>query len=276
MFNLEQSIADWRRQMLAAEIKVPVPLEELEIHLREEIERQMKSGLNEQKAFEISVEQIGQPKMLGSEFKKNEGTLMKKIGIFAAIVGAVIISRILTEHPDAEHLRPKEQTAWLIAGSVIALFGIGIALIKAGSDRGVVRRWKLVGVGYSIFASAFSIFLTTLCLAEPRISSAFTITDWILVFAANAASIFSIAGLRQVCGLLPAIRNSQIRTTIGIAFPPLGALWMLAYVIFIIPLQVQSRVNHSVAMFLWALAVMSLLGGVGYGLEKAAHKPTTT
>jgi hypothetical protein len=276
MFNLEQSIADWRRQMLAAEIKVPVPLEELEIHLREEIERQMKSGLNEQKAFEISVEQIGQPKMLGSEFKKNEGTLMKKIGIFAAIVGAVIISRILTEHPDAEHLRPKEQTAWLIAGSVIALFGIGIALIKAGSDRGVVRRWKLVGVGYSIFASAFSIFLTTLCLAEPRISSAFTITDWILVFAANAVSIFSIAGLRQVCGLLPAIRNSQIRTTIGIAFPPLGALWMLAYVIFIIPLQVQSRVNHSVAMFLWALAVMSLLGGVGYGLEKAAHKPTTT
>ena len=276
MFDLEQSIADWRRQMLAAEIKVPVPLEELEIHLREEIERQMKSGLNEQKAFEISVEQIGQPKMLGSEFKKNEGTLMKKIGIFAAIVGAVIISRILTEHPDAEHLRPKEQTAWLIAGSVIALFGIGIALIKAGSDRGVVRRWKLVGVGYSIFASAFSIFLTTLCLAEPRISSAFTITDWILVFAANAVSIFSIAGLRQVCGLLPAIRNSQIRTTIGIAFPPLGALWMLAYVIFIIPLQVQSRVNHSVAMFLWALAVMSLLGGVGYGLEKAAHKPTTT
>jgi len=47
---------------------------------------------------------------------------------------------------------------------------------------------------------------------------------------------------------------------------------MLAYVIFIIPQQVLSRVNHSVAMFLCALAVMSLLGGVGYGLEKAAHK----
>jgi len=276
MFDIEKSIANWRQQMLAAGIKTPVPLEELESHLREEIERQMKSGLNEQKAFEISVEQIGQPKMLGSEFKKSEGTLMKKIGIFAAIVGAVIISRILTEHPDAGHLRPKEQTEWLIAGSVIVFFGIGIALLKAGRERGVVRLWELVGVSYSIFASAFSIFLTTLCFAEPRISSAFTITDWILVFAANAVSIFSIAGLRQVCGLLPAIRNSQIRTTIGIAFPPLGALWMLAYVIFIIPLQVQSRVNHSVAMFLWALAVMSLLGGIGYGLEKAAHKPTTT
>ena len=44
MFDLEQSIAEWRRQMLAAGIKTPVPLEELEIHLREEIEQQMKSG----------------------------------------------------------------------------------------------------------------------------------------------------------------------------------------------------------------------------------------
>jgi len=37
MFSLEKSISEWRRQMLAAGIKTPVPLEELEIHLREEI-----------------------------------------------------------------------------------------------------------------------------------------------------------------------------------------------------------------------------------------------
>ncbi len=190
MFNLEQSIAEWRKQMFAAGIKAPVPLEELEIHLREEIERQMKSGMKEETAFEVSASRIGRPEILESEFKKSEGTMAKKIGIFAAIVGAVIISRILTEHPDAEHLRKNEQTAWLIAGSVILLFGIGIALIKAGSDRGIVRLQKLIGVSYSILASAFSIFLTTLCLAEPGIRSAFTTADWILVIAANAVSIF--------------------------------------------------------------------------------------
>lgn len=70
MFDLEQSIADWRKQMIAAGIKTPVPLEELEIHLREEIERQMRSELNEQNAFEISVQQIGQAKPLKTEFKK--------------------------------------------------------------------------------------------------------------------------------------------------------------------------------------------------------------
>ena len=35
MFNLEEKISEWRKQMLAAGIRSPVPLEELEIHLRE-------------------------------------------------------------------------------------------------------------------------------------------------------------------------------------------------------------------------------------------------
>jgi hypothetical protein len=70
MFNLEQSIAEWRRQMLAAGIKWPVPLEELESHLREEIERQMKSGMGEQQAFEIAALQIGEAVGIKSEFGK--------------------------------------------------------------------------------------------------------------------------------------------------------------------------------------------------------------
>jgi hypothetical protein len=73
MFDLEQSIADWRRQMLAAGIKTPVPLEELEIHLREEIERQMKSGLNAQHAFEFAVQKTGQGYVLNAEFAKVDG-----------------------------------------------------------------------------------------------------------------------------------------------------------------------------------------------------------
>src|SRR6266704_3068016 len=73
MFDLEKSIADWRKQMLAAGIKTPVPLEELENHLRDEIERQMKSGLSEQMAFDISVQEIGKANMLKNEFEKIDG-----------------------------------------------------------------------------------------------------------------------------------------------------------------------------------------------------------
>ena len=70
MFDLEQSIADWRRQMLAAGIKAPVPLEELEIHLREEIEQQVNSGTTAQAAFKIAVEQMGKTESLKTEFVK--------------------------------------------------------------------------------------------------------------------------------------------------------------------------------------------------------------
>ncbi|HLX96007.1 MAG TPA: permease prefix domain 1-containing protein, partial [Verrucomicrobiae bacterium] len=91
MFDLERSITDWRRRMLAAGIKTPVPLEELEIHLREEIGQQIKSGLSEHRAFEISIQRMGQPETLKTEFKKNEGIAMKTIGILAIVAGAIII-----------------------------------------------------------------------------------------------------------------------------------------------------------------------------------------
>jgi hypothetical protein len=74
MFNLDQAIAEWRQQMLAAGIKSPVPLEELESHLRDEIEREMKSGLNELEAFHAAIQKIGQAHLIHEEFKKVETT----------------------------------------------------------------------------------------------------------------------------------------------------------------------------------------------------------
>src|SRR5580693_4626854 len=104
MFNLEQSIADWRQQMLAAGIKTPVPLEELETHLREEIERQMKSGLPEQEAFDFSVQKVGQPRELKMEFNKvhktDMNTKLKPLGIIAAF-GAIIAGVLLQVFTDS-------------------------------------------------------------------------------------------------------------------------------------------------------------------------------
>jgi hypothetical protein len=72
MFDLELAIAEWQRQMLAAGIKTPVPLEELEIHLREEIERQTEAGLSETEAFKASVQKIGPAQAVQNEFQKVE------------------------------------------------------------------------------------------------------------------------------------------------------------------------------------------------------------
>jgi hypothetical protein len=69
MFDLEQSIAEWRQRMLAAGIQ-PVPLEELESHLREEIEELVEAGAPEERAFRMAAENIGQAVPLKTEFQK--------------------------------------------------------------------------------------------------------------------------------------------------------------------------------------------------------------
>ena len=70
MFNLEEATVDWGRRMLAAGIQTPVPLDELEAHLREEVEKQLSEGLSERQAFEIAVRRIGEAGKLKLEFKK--------------------------------------------------------------------------------------------------------------------------------------------------------------------------------------------------------------
>jgi hypothetical protein len=70
MFDLEAAITDWRRQMLAAGLRTPVPLEELENHLREEIERRVKAGGNVRQAFELATLQLGPPAALKNEFRR--------------------------------------------------------------------------------------------------------------------------------------------------------------------------------------------------------------
>lgn len=69
MFNPEQSIAEWRQQMMSSGIKASV-VEELESHLREEFELQILAGLNAPSAFDAAVGQIGKAPILKTEFKK--------------------------------------------------------------------------------------------------------------------------------------------------------------------------------------------------------------
>ena len=70
MFDLEQSIVKWRQQMSANGIKSSEALNELESHLAEDIEQQIRSGLSAQQAFETSVQRIGTSHVLKTEFRK--------------------------------------------------------------------------------------------------------------------------------------------------------------------------------------------------------------
>jgi hypothetical protein len=70
MFNLEQAIFEWRRKMISAGIKSSDVLDELESHLREDVERQMRSGATGERAFREAVQRVGAAENLNREFAK--------------------------------------------------------------------------------------------------------------------------------------------------------------------------------------------------------------
>src|SRR6186997_1660511 len=87
MFNLEQSISEWRGQMLSAGIKNPDIVDELESHLREDLARRGQSGESEEQAFEGAVQGVGQASLLKHEFAKlvKWAWLKKLKGIMAGV-----------------------------------------------------------------------------------------------------------------------------------------------------------------------------------------------
>src|SRR6185436_19159164 len=88
MFNFEQSISEWRGQMLSAGVKNPDIVDELESHLREDWARRVQSGESEEQAFVGAVQGVGQPSLLKHEFAKLSGKkwawLRKLKGVIAA------------------------------------------------------------------------------------------------------------------------------------------------------------------------------------------------
>jgi hypothetical protein len=74
MFELEQAISDWRREMKRRGIKGAETLDELESHLRDDLEEQVRSGMQIQQAFDMARERVGTTASLETEFEKIRST----------------------------------------------------------------------------------------------------------------------------------------------------------------------------------------------------------
>jgi len=75
MFDLEHAISDWRQALVRSGVKTPEVLDELESHLRDEVDRQDRAESVPEQAFEAAVRQLGETNLLKSEFAKNRGLL---------------------------------------------------------------------------------------------------------------------------------------------------------------------------------------------------------
>lgn len=70
MFELEPAISEWRSEMRSRGIKGSETLDELESHLLDDFEEQVRSGMQIQQAFDAARARIGQSDSLGLEFRK--------------------------------------------------------------------------------------------------------------------------------------------------------------------------------------------------------------
>jgi len=133
MRNLENDIAIWRQQMFAAGINSDEVLDELESHLREDIERRIRSGANAAKVFQIAVNQFGEPQSLESEFEKvKERKYMKRsvmigVGIVGVLVGMALVMPAVAQYRHEGAMRNDEPWLFLI-GSLLTLAGCGAAV----------------------------------------------------------------------------------------------------------------------------------------------------
>lgn len=97
MFNFEQEITKWRHQLAARGIKEQA-LDELESHLREDVEQQMGSGADAESSFKSAVQRLGAAHMLQGEFMKLDTKHLQtmKVKRFCLRLVSIILSVVLT------------------------------------------------------------------------------------------------------------------------------------------------------------------------------------
>lgn len=124
MFDIEVSIASWRRRMVSGGIR-PEALDELETHLREDFERRQAAGADGPAAFHAAIEAIGPPELLRREFQKLEPRAARiwSLVLFRACPLGMLLINGWT-------LLAYDISFWERVAGLIAIFAICLCLVR--------------------------------------------------------------------------------------------------------------------------------------------------
>lgn len=205
MFDLEKAICDWRQQWAAAGIKSSEILRELENHLREDIQIQMREGFEIQNDFENSVVRLGQPSVIKAEFSKTAKARIAVDQIRAAF-GLLLIATIVWLSGFTFATMGMSVGEWLVASSAVVT-----CLVVAAFWTHAVRflpviynRRKRYAIEVALFISGFicsNLFGAVLPYFERNLNGKILPAVWLwLVFP---IAIFMAAA----CGIEQAVRG---------------------------------------------------------------------
>ena len=129
MRDLERQIADWRRTMAKASGHRAEVLNELEVHLRDEIDRLRGSGVSADKIFEMAVSKLGDPAPVAAEFDKLTAIPATWLPIKIARICVVLIALLL---PALFALKVGKAGALLATHVVCVTLGYSMTFIIGG------------------------------------------------------------------------------------------------------------------------------------------------
>lgn len=235
MHNLENDISKWRQQLLAGGVNNTEVLDELESHLREDVEEQVRSGINQEAAFGAASRRIGKSELLEAEFAKvarsKQVRPVQVIGIACCVFGA-LYSILLAPHLfTIRELTPGQR--------ILGLAAVALALLSTAS-------WRF---SYRYLPEIRS--LRTRKMAG--ILCGFAGLAWVLIFACLLPNVIVPHFLNSGASA-ESIRGSVLvglRQASPEGFRP----------VFMIGISI-----------LWAMAFTAVLGGIAYGLEEAARR----
>ncbi len=219
--------------MAADGIKTPAVLDELEAHLREDVERQMQAGMSETAAFELAAQRIGRSDLLKAEFAKIEGRMRmgKIIGIaccvFAGLYSLVLAPALFT----ISELSPLQRTLGL---SAVALTFLSVVTLR---------------FNYKFLPAIRNRRARTALIAGCSLAG----VAWLLIFS-NLLPNVIVPHFMENAASAESLRGSVL---IGLRQAPPEAL---------------SAVFAIGISLLWAMTLAAILGGVAYGLEEAARR----
>lgn len=139
MFDLEQAIAAWRRQMAAGGIVTTEVLDELEVHIRQDYAACLSAGATETAAFQSAVQHLGEAGSIQAEFDKagcSPGFLIATLwGIWIGMM-ILLAAGVLTEG-FAGKFTPLlvAHVLALTAGYCTVLLAGGLAMLHIGGRR---------------------------------------------------------------------------------------------------------------------------------------------
>jgi hypothetical protein len=148
MFELEQAIKNWRNGLLQNQNVLESDANELESHLRDEVDSLMLAGLNAEEAFMVSSHRIGDEEAVGQEFAKVNPSLAwrrRAFWMFSGILASMVVSGIARLCSDSSlALLTRFGITPLVSGVASMLVHIGVFIVVMFS----------VILGFSFFAKS--------------------------------------------------------------------------------------------------------------------------